>query len=216
MGVAVRVLIVDDDDLVRHALRAFLTHDDRVVLVGEATDGSDVVQICEAVSPDVVLMDIRMPVVGGIEATRRVLGWNSRCRVVALTTLTTELTAIEVLRAGACGYLLKSSRPAEIIDAILSAHTAERVVSPGMQTPIVRDTVASGDPGIIRSTGLNDRELQIVQLIATGLSNTDIAEALSYAEGTVKADIRRINQLWQVHNRLQIVLRATELGIVTL
>lgn len=216
MGVAVRVLIVDDDDLVRHALRAFLTHDDRVVLVGEATDGSEVVQICEAVSPDVVLMDVRMPVVGGIEATRRVLDWNSRCRVVALTTLTTELTAIEVLRAGACGYLLKSSRPAEIIDAILSAHTAERVVSPGMQTPIVRDTVASGDPGIIRSTGLNDRELQIVQLIATGLSNTDIAEALSYAEGTVKADIRRINQLWQVHNRLQIVLRATELGIVTL
>lgn len=214
MGDVVRVLIVDDDALVRHALRAFLASDDRITLVGEAADGAEIVEMCKAVSPDVVLMDVRMPIVGGVEATRRVLRWNPRCRVIALTTFTTELTAIEVLRAGACGYLLKNSTPAQIIAAVLAAHAAQRVVSPGVQTRAISDAVESRDPSLIRSTSLNDRERQVVVLIAEGLSNADIAHALCFAEGTVKADIRHINQLWHVHNRLQIMLRATELGIV--
>ena len=216
MGDVVRVLIVDDDALVRHALRAFLAGDERVALVGEAADGSEIVELCKSLSPDVVLMDVKMPLVGGVEATRRVIRWNSRCRVVALTTFTTELTAIEVLRAGACGYLLKNSTPAEIINAVIAAHAAGHVVSPEVQTRVIRDAATSNDPALIRSTSLNDRERQVVELIATGLSNTEIAQTLRYAEGTVKADIRHINQLWHVHNRLQIVLRATELGIVNI
>ncbi len=213
---AVRVLVVDDEALVRHALRAFISDDDRVALVGEATDGSEVVATCRASNPDVVLMDIKMREVGGVEATRLVLDWNPRCRVVALTTFTTEWRAIEVLRAGACGYLVKNSTPQQIIDAIVAAHAGDRVVSPEVQERFVRAAIESGDSRITDAPVLSERERQVIDLIARGLSNAEIADELHYAEGTVKADIRHINQLWDVENRLQIVLRATELGLISL
>jgi DNA-binding NarL/FixJ family response regulator len=213
---AVRVLVVDDEALVRHALRAFLGDDDRVILVGEATDGSEVVAACKASRPDVVLMDIKMREVGGVEATRRVLEWDPRCRVVALTTFTTEWRALEVLRAGACGYVVKNSTPGQIIDAIVAAHAGDRVVSPEVQERFVRAALEAGDSQIVDAPALSDRERRIIERIAKGLSNAEIAEDLHYAEGTVKADIRRINHLWKVENRLQIVLRATEMGIIDL
>lgn len=212
----VRVLVVDDEALVRHALRAFLSDDDRVTLVGEATDGSEVVDTCKATNPDVVLMDIKMPEVGGVEATHRILAWNPRCRVLALTTFTTEWRALEVLRAGACGYLVKNSTPAQIIDAIVAAHAGDRVVSPEVQERFVRAAIEAGDDRGSDVPALSDRERQIIELIAKGRSNVEIADELHYAESTVKADIRHINQLWEVENRLQIVLRATELGIIAL
>lgn len=216
MSEVVRVLVVDDEALVRHALRAFLADDDRVTLVGEATDGSEVVEICEATHPDVVLMDIKMREVGGVEATRRVLEWNPRCRVIALTTFTTEWRALEVLRAGACGYLVKNSTPEQIIEAIVAAHAGDRVVSPEVQERFVRAALEAGTSQVAEAPGLSDRERQIIEMIAKGLSNAEIAQELHYAEGTVKADIRRINHEWNVENRLQIVLRATELGIISL
>jgi DNA-binding NarL/FixJ family response regulator len=212
----VRVLVVDDEALVRHALRAFIADDDRVTLVGEATDGSEVVEACRAARPDVVLMDIKMREVSGVEATRLVLEWNPRCRVVALTTFTTEWRALEVLRAGACGYLVKNSTPGEIIDAIVAAHAGDRIVSPEVQERFVRAAIEAGDVHFSDAPTLSDRERQVIELIAKGLSNAEIADALHYAEGTVKADIRHINHLWGVENRLQIVLRATEFGIITL
>ncbi|MGY1553142.1 response regulator [Microbacterium sp. A588] len=216
MSEAVRVLVVDDEALVRHALRAFISDDDRVTLVGEAADGSEVVEACRASKPDVVLMDIKMRDVGGVEATRRVLEWDPRCRVVALTTFTTEWRALEVLRAGACGYLVKNSTPEQIIDAIVAAHSGDRVVSPEVQERFVRAAIEAGDGRAPDTPALSDRKRQIIELIAKGLSNAEIAETLHYAESTVKADIRRINQLWGVDNRLQIVLRATEIGIISL
>lgn len=216
MSEVVRVLVVDDEALVRHALRAFIADDDRVVLAGEATDGSEVVEACRASNPDVVLMDIRMREVSGVEATRRVLDWNPRCRVVALTTFTTEWRALEVLRAGACGYLVKNSTPEQIIDAVVAAHSGDRIVSPEVQESFVRAAIEAGDTGARDAPALSDRERRIIELIAEGRSNAEIAETLHYAEGTVKADIRRINNLWSVENRLQIVLRATELGIISL
>lgn len=212
----VRVLVVDDEALVRHALRAFISGDDRVMLVGEATDGSEVVEACKAVNPDVVLMDIKMREVGGVEATRRILEWNPRCRIVALTTFTTEWRALEVLRAGACGYLVKNSTPEQIIDAIVAAHAGDRVVSPEVQERFVRAAMEAEEHQIAEAPALSDREREIIELIARGRSNSEIADALHYAEGTVKADIRHINQLWNVENRLQIVLRATALGIISL
>ncbi|WP_372967622.1 response regulator [Microbacterium sp.] len=212
----VRVLVVDDDALVRHALRAFITDDPRVALVGEATDGSEVVEACAAVKPDVVLMDIKMKNVSGVEATRRLLEWDPRCRVVALTTFTTEWRALEVLRAGACGYLVKHSTPEQIVDAVVAAHTGDRVVSPEVQDRFVRAAIEAGDGDRSDLPLLSDRERQVIELIAAGLSNTEIADELHYAEGTVKADIRHINHLWGVENRLQIVLRATELGVISL
>lgn len=212
----VRVLVVDDDPLVRHALRAFISDDDRVTLIGEATDGSEVIEACIAMNPDVVLMDIKMRNVSGVEATKRVLEWNPRCRVLALTTFTTEWRALEVLRAGACGYLVKNSTPDQILDAVVAAYAGDRVVSPEVQERFVRAAIERGDSRLSEAPALSDREGQVIELIAKGLSNAEIADELHYAEATVKADIRRINHLWNVENRLQIVLRAAELGIVTL
>lgn len=210
------MLVVDDEALVRHALRAFIADDDRVTLVGEASDGSEVVDACRGTEPDVVLMDIKMPEVSGLEATRRVLEWNPCCRVVALTTFTTEWRALEVLHAGACGYLVKNSTPGQIIDAIVAAHAGDRVVSPEVQERFVRAAIESGDGGSPDAPALSDRERQVIELIAHGLSNAEIADALHYAEATVKADIRHINHLWGVENRLQVVLRATKLGLIDL
>ncbi len=184
--------------------------------MGEATDGSEAVVACKTGNPDVVLMDIRMRELSGVEATRLVLGWNPRCRVVALTTFTTEWRALEVLRAGACGYLVKNSTPEQIIDAIIAAHAGDRVVSPEVQERFVRAAIEASDGSAIDSPALSDRERQVIELIAKGLSNAEIADELHYAEGTVKADIRHINQLWGVENRLQVVLRATELGVISL
>lgn len=200
----------------RHALRAFIADDARVTLVGEAQDGSEVVEACKQAQPDVVLMDIKMPEVSGVEATRRVLEWDPRCRVVALTTFTTEWRALEVLHAGACGYLVKNSTPDQIIDAVVAAHAGDRVVSPEVQERFVRAAIEAGADRSFDAPALSDRERQIIGLIAKGRSNAEIADELHYAESTVKADIRHINQLWEVENRLQIVLRATELGIIAL
>ncbi|MDR6867422.1 DNA-binding NarL/FixJ family response regulator [Microbacterium resistens] len=216
MSEVVRVLVVDDDALVRHALRAFIAGDSRVLLVGEATDGSEVVETCKSTNPDVVLMDIKMREVSGVEATRRLHEWNPRCRVLVLTTFTTEWRALEALRAGACGYLVKHSTPEQIVEAIVAAHAGDRVVSSEVQERFVRAAVEAGDVRVLEAPALSDRERQIIELIAKGFSNAEIAEALHYAEGTVKADIRRINHQWNVENRLQIVLRATELGIISL
>lgn len=161
-------------------------------------------------------MDIKMPEIGGVEATRRLLSWNPRCRVVVLTTFTTEWRALEALRAGACGYLVKNSTPEQVIDAIVAAQAGDRVVSPEVQERFVRAVMESGDRNLRPVPELSHREYEVISLIARGLSNSEIAKVLHYAEGTVKADIRNINRLWRVENRLQIVLRATEIGIISL
>lgn len=216
MNRPVRVLVVDDEALLRHALRAFLSADDRVDLVGEATDGHEAITAYSACAPDVVLMDIKMPRIGGIEATRRLVEQDPGCRVVALTTFTTEWRALEMLKAGAAGYLVKDSTPDQIVDAVVAAHQGDRVVSREVQRTFVLESLDEENPRSAPSEALSEREREIVGLIARGLSNAEIAEALHYAESTVKADIRNINRLWQVENRLQVVLRATQLGIVSL
>ncbi len=216
MNRPIRVLVVDDEALLRHALRAFLSADDRVDLVGEATDGHEAIEAYSACTPDVVLMDIKMPRIGGIEATRRLVEKDPGCRVVALTTFTTEWRALEMLKAGAAGYLVKDSTPDQIVDAVVAAHQGDRVVSREVQRTFVLESLDEENPRPAPSQALSEREREIVGLIARGLSNAEIAEALHYAESTVKADIRNINRLWQVENRLQVVLRATQLGVVSL
>ncbi|KTS05293.1 response regulator [Microbacterium testaceum] len=216
MNRPVRVLVVDDEALLRHALRAFLSADDRVDLVGEATDGHEAITAYSACAPDVVLMDIKMPRLGGIETTRRLVEQDPHCRVIALTTFTTEWRALEMLKAGAAGYLVKDSTPEQIVDAIIAAYQGDRVVSPEVQRTFVLDSLDEENPRTAPSEALSEREREIVGLIARGLSNVEIAEALHYAESTVKADIRNINRLWQVENRLQVVLRAAQLGVVSL
>lgn len=184
--------------------------------MGEATDGHEAIEAYSACTPDVVLMDIKMPRIGGIEATRRLVEQDPGCRVVALTTFTTEWRALEMLKAGAAGYLVKDSTPDQIVDAVVAAHQGDRVVSREVQRTFVLESLDEENPRPAPSQALSEREREIVGLIARGLSNAEIAEALHYAESTVKADIRNINRLWQVENRLQVLLRATQLGIVSL
>jgi DNA-binding NarL/FixJ family response regulator len=216
VSAAIRVVVVDDEALVRHALRAFIADDPRVELVGEAEDGSAAVATSASTRPDVVLMDIKMPRMSGVDATRALLEWNPACKVVALTTFTTEWRALEVLQAGACGYLVKNSTPDQIIEAVVAAHAGDRVVSPEVQKRFVQSAIGGDSQLRDDSPAPSARERQIIELIARGLSNVEIADELHYAEGTVKADIRHINRLWNVENRLQIVLRATEIGLIEL
>jgi len=213
----VRVLVADDESLLRHALRAFLSADDRVVLVGEAEDGAQAVSACVNLSPDVILMDVKMPGLGGVEATRQITSAGLPCRVLALTTFTTEWRALEILRAGATGYLIKDTTPEELVDAILAAHAGDRVVSPEMQTAFVRQMMATDRndaPTVTIVEELSPRQLQIVELIAEGMSNAEIARRLCFSEATVKSEINQINRTWGVSNRLQIALHAATAGLV--
>lgn len=213
----VRVLIVDDEQLVRHALRVFLAADARVDLVGEASDGGEAFDACRRLSPDVVLMDIKMPTMGGIEATKQIADAGLPCRVLALTTFTSEWRVIELLRLGASGYLVKDSAPGDVIDAILRAHAGEQVISPVVRGALgAAESEAVDRRGRSMHTRLTDRETRVIELIADGLSNAEIADVLHFAEATVKADINRINHKWGVSNRMQVVLHAVGLGIVEL
>jgi len=121
-----------------------------------------------------------------------------------------------MLRAGACGYLVKNSTPDQIIDAVVAAYAGDRVVSPEVQDQFVRAVIEAAESHQDDAPALSDRERRVIELIAKGLSNAEIAAELHYAEGTVKADIRHINHVWGVENRLQIVLRATEIGLIKL
>ncbi|MUG03796.1 response regulator transcription factor, partial [Bacillus tequilensis] len=168
----IRVVLVDDQALFRAGVRMLVSSQPDMDVVGEAGDGAEALEVIARTSPDVVLMDIKMPEVSGVEATRRVLEWNPRCRVVALTTFTTEWRALEVLHAGACGYLVKNSTPEQIIDAIVAAHAGDRVVSPEVQERFVRAAIESGDARFTDGPTLSDRERQIIELIAKGLSNS--------------------------------------------
>ncbi|WP_232527929.1 response regulator [Microbacterium suaedae] len=213
------MLIVDDESLMRHGIRTFLGVDDRIDVVGEAAGGADVLEACRELMPDVVLMDIRMPRVGGVEATRRIVEAGLPCRVLALTTFTTEWRVVELLRAGAHGYLVKDSTPEALADAVIATHAGDRVLAPAVQTSLVKKMLATAPHAAataIRADGLSERELRVVELIADGLSNAQIARELSYSEATVKADINRINCKWGVENRLQVVLHAAEASLVSL
>ncbi|MPV49826.1 response regulator transcription factor [Pseudactinotalea sp. HY158] len=213
----IRVLIVDNEALVRHALRIFVDRAEATAVVGEATNGADAIEECVRLQPDVVLMDIQMPQLNGIEATAQL---SERCpdsRVLAITTFSSDSHVVAALRAGASGFLVKDTAPDEIIKAIVDVHEGRSVLSPQITRDLISVILDSGEQhGESSAERLTDREQEIVTLLSQGMSNSEIAQELSLSEATIKANMSRIMNKWSVRDRVQVLIHAVRSGLVTL
>ncbi|MFF3027214.1 response regulator [Microbacterium sp. NPDC057944] len=217
-GERIRVLIVDDHELIRRGMRMVLDAEDDLDVVGEAVSGTDAVHQTEQLAPDVVLMDIRMPEMDGIEATRRIVRTAPSTRVLVLTTFDLDEYAFGSLRAGASGFLLKNTPPATLTAAIRSIAAGDALVSPRV-TRAMLDLFATRLPrqaGDIdqRVGALTEREREVFLAIAKGLNNAEIGERLFVTESTVKTHVGRVLQKLDLRDRVQAVIMAYEAGLV--
>lgn len=215
----VRVLLVDDQELVRYGMRLVLESASGIVVVGEAADGAQAVGAAHRLRPDVVLMDVRMPEMDGIEATRRITARVPEVRVLVLTTYDLDDAAFGALNAGAAGFLAKDTRPDDLIAAVRAVASGDAVVSPRLTAKLIQ--IAAPHLGIRERNegeraleGLSPREHEIFVLIGRGETNGEIAATLHLSESTVKAHVGRVLQKLALRNRVQAVIRAYELGLV--
>jgi DNA-binding NarL/FixJ family response regulator len=214
----VRVLIVDDDALMRAGLRGVLASDAAIEVVGEASDGRDAVYRARLLHPDVVLMDVRMPDLDGIAATRELLDAFPEVRVVIVTTFEQDDYIFGALRAGASGFLLKRSRPEELIAAIHTVAAGDSLLSPSVTSRVIERMARQGEPelaGDERLAELTPREREVLLLLARGLSNGEIAAELVVEESTIKTHVRRILAKLQARDRVQAVIFAYESGLTS-
>ena len=222
MTPVVRVLLVDDQPLFREALGVLLGARDGIEVVGEAGDGADALRQVAALSPDVVLMDLRMPVLDGIGATRRLRAEHPGVRVLALTTFDGDEEVFAALRAGALGYLLKDTSGERLVEAVLAAARGQSVLEPSVAAKVVAriadlpdepgsPSPSSGQPAV----PLSARELEVLRHVAEGRSNREIAAALYLTEGTVKNHVTSVLTKLDVRDRTQAALRAHALGFVS-
>jgi DNA-binding NarL/FixJ family response regulator len=207
MSEVIRVLIADDHPVVRGGLRTFLGTVEGIEVVGEASDGGEAIELAESLHPDIVLMDLAMPSVDGIEATKQING----PKVIALTSFATDDKIFPAIRAGAVGYLLKESGPDELADAIRKVHAGESILAPQIAERLMRE-VAAGTPTAHR-TDLTLRERDVLRLIARGMSNREIAGQLGVAEKTVKTHVSSVLSKLGVADRTQAALYAVEHGL---
>jgi RNA polymerase sigma factor (sigma-70 family) len=212
----IRVLVVDDDDLMRAGLRSVLSSDDAIEVVGESADGRAAVAAAVALRPDVVLMDIRMPTLDGISATRELLSALPESKVVVLTTFDDEEYVFGALAAGAAGFLLKRTRPEELISAVHTIAAGDALLSPSVTRTVI-DRAAERQPRDARASErleeLTPREREVLGLIARGLSNGEIAAELVVEESTVKTHVKRILMKLHARDRVQAVIFAYESGL---
>jgi DNA-binding NarL/FixJ family response regulator len=215
-GRAVRVLIVDDDDLMRAGLKAVLSSDESIEVIGEAADGRAAVSTARALRPDVVLMDVRMPDLDGISATREVLGTAPEVKVAILTTFEQDDYIFGALSAGASGFLLKRTRPEDLIAAIHAIAAGDALLSPPVTRRVIELVAGQAVPDSEASKRLGEltpREREVLELIARGLSNSEIAAELVIEESTVKTHVRRILMKLHLRDRVQAVIFAYESGL---
>ncbi|WP_407344383.1 response regulator [Pengzhenrongella phosphoraccumulans] len=218
------LLLVDDQALLRMGFRLVLEAEDDLVVLGEAGDGALAVTQAIALRPDVVLMDVRMPGMNGIDATERIVAALPECRVIILTTFDLDEYAFAGLRAGASGFLLKDARPAELTAAIRTVAAGDAVISPRVTRrmlemfsgylPATGDVPPGGDGLDPRLRLLTPRELEVLGTIAEGMSNAEIAEHFVLSEATVKTHVGRILGKLQLRDRVQAVVLAYESGLV--
>jgi DNA-binding NarL/FixJ family response regulator len=215
----IRVLLADDQTLVRSGFRALLERAEDIEVVGEAADGADAINRARAERPDVILMDIRMPGVDGLEATRRVTADESLAdvRVIMLTTFELDEYVFEALHAGASGFLLKDVEPDDLRDAVRVVARGEALLSPSVTRRLIREFVAQ--PGRHRPPPdaldvLTEREREVLALVAQGLSNQAIAERLVISLATAKTHVSRTMMKLHAHDRAQLVVLAYETGLV--
>ncbi len=212
----IRLLIADDDDLMRAGLKAVLSSDDGVEVVGEAATGRAAVEQAIALSPDVVLMDVRMPDLDGIAATRELLALSLDAKVVILTTFEEDDYVFGALNAGASGFLLKRTRPEELISAIHTIAAGDSLLSPAVTRKVIEQVARRpvGDRSAAqRLEQLTPREREVLALVARGLSNAEIAAELVVEESTVKTHVKRILSKLQARDRVQAVIFAYETGL---
>jgi DNA-binding NarL/FixJ family response regulator len=212
----VRVVLVDDDDLMRAGLRSVLSSDDTIDVIGEAGDGSAAVQRVRELTPDVVLMDVRMPNLDGISATREVLAAQPATKVVILTTFEEDDYIFGALSAGASGFLLKRTSPEELIAALHTVAAGDSLLSPSVTRRVVERMASQPAPGMPSSkrlVELTPREREVLELVARGLSNKEIATAFVIEESTVKTHVKRILTKLRLRDRVQAVIFAYESGL---
>jgi DNA-binding NarL/FixJ family response regulator len=227
----ISVLLVDDHSLIRMGFRLVLDAEDDIEVVGEAADGTAAVSMCSALRPDVVLMDVRMPGHDGIEATRDIAAAGLPCKVLILTTFDLDDYVYAGLRAGASGFLLKDTQPADLIAAIHTIAAGDAVLAPAATSRLVRQFAATPPPGghadakpadarpadggaQIKQV-LTDREQDVFSRIAAGMSNSEIAASLYLSEGTVKVHVGRILAKLGLRDRVQAVVLAYESRLIT-
>ena len=213
----VRVLIVDDHDLFRSGLRNLLEVEEGIEIIGEAAGGHEALRIVKELAPDVVVMDLNMPGMGGVEATRHISSIAPLTRVVMLTISDQDNDVIDAILAGACGYLLKDSSIQELIAGIRAAALGESLISPTIASKVLQRLRASNTQPDIESTiraELSDREIEVLKLIANGKDNAMIAAELHISPKTVKNHISNILMKLQIDNRIQAAVYAVRSGIV--
>ena len=212
-----RVLIADDQALVRDGFRMILEAEEDFEVVAEAADGLEAVLAARATSPDVILMDVRMPKVDGLQATRKLLERNDTgARILILTTFDLDEYVYEALRAGASGFLLKDTPPEELVEAIRTVASGDALLSPGVTCRIVAEFTGtpSGDDPPPELDELTPEELELLRDVARGRSNAEIAEAAEIEEDAVGADLARILAALQLRDRVHAVVYAHEHGLV--
>ena len=213
----IRVLIADDQALVRAGFRAILEGQDDLEVVGEAADGGEAVNIARELRPDVVLMDVRMPGVDGIEATRRLLRDGDAPRVLMLTTFDLDEYVYEAMRAGASGFLLKDVPRDQLVGAVRTVAAGDALLAPALVRRLIEDFVRRPAPGARPPAELDDlteRELEVLTLIARGLANAEIAASLFVSEATVRTHVTHILAKLGLRDRVQAVVLAYETGLV--
>ncbi|MBP2412741.1 DNA-binding NarL/FixJ family response regulator [Arthrobacter stackebrandtii] len=213
----IKVLLVDDQPLLRMGFRLILEGEDDLVVVGEASNGIEALAAVQSLQPHVVLMDVRMPLMDGIEATGRITASESCARVIILTTFDLDEYAFAGLQAGASAFLLKDVAPADLVQAVRLVASGDAVVAPRVTQRLLENFVRSRHPVTHPDPLLEDltpRELEVAKLIAQGLSNAEIAHKLFLSEATVKTHVRRILTKLHLRDRVQVVVYAYETGLV--
>jgi DNA-binding NarL/FixJ family response regulator len=216
---AIRVLLVDDQALFREGLETLLSVHEDLQVVGEASNGQEALKVAANVQPDVVLMDVRMPIMDGVRATRHMKEALPQCRVIVLTTFDDDEYIFDALRAGAVGYLLKDVASAQLVEAIRAAARGESILEPSVAAKVIAEftRVSRLVPSAKMKQlvdPLSERELEILGWIARGASNKEIADQLFIAEGTVKNHMTNILGKLGVRDRTQAALKARELGLL--
>jgi len=211
----IRVLVADDQPLVRSGFRMILEEREDIELVGEAADGVEAVRLARELDPDVVLMDIRMPNLDGVEATTRLVADGTRARILVLTTFDLDEYVYAAIKAGASGFLLKDVEPAELVDAVRVVAAGNSLFGPEATARLVARFAREPAAAAHSLDELTERELEILRLLATGLSNAELAGRLFVSETTVKTHVSSVLRKLGVRDRVQAVIAAYDAGLVS-
>jgi DNA-binding NarL/FixJ family response regulator len=214
----IKVLIVDDQELVRAGFGVLVESADDLVVVGLAANGEEGVALAASTSPDVVLMDIRMPVMNGLEATSRILAGSAATRVLILTTFDLDEYVFGALRAGASGFLLKDTPPADLLAGIRVVARGDALLSPNITRHLIEEFVKRPQPeraAPVALKALTEREVEVLALVARGLSNTEIGQRLHVSPATAKTHVARLLMKLDARDRAQLIIAAYETGLVT-